>query len=561
MKFQRGSLFRGDLPILAAIVAVALGLRSWGVSFGLPYVFHYDEHFYVNNALNLGAGVIGQPPYVPIGLSTLLFGEYAAYFVFGKLLGLFSSPQGFEAVIRADPTFVYLLGRLTSALFGAATVVTLYFLGKRAAGSSTGLAAAGVLAVSFLHVRDSHYSVPDIAMSFFVVLVVALVARGVHGENRRCVHAAALCGGVAVAMKWTALPVATVVWWAAALAGGTSSNRVASRVVNRTVVESVFLFILGFILSSPQILANPAPYWNRALGQLGAGQGGGFEIWQVDTLPGWLFYGKTLLHGVGAVVLVCGIVGIVRRLVLVVRTGDRWSVLLLLFPLTYYLLMGLTRHYFARYVLPLVPFVALFAGEVVARIGAWFASRRVGQARVAMGAVVLIAVAQPAVQSIRHDTLVTREDTRVLAKEWIEAHLEAGSKIATDWPIHGPPLATDQVLVPGWTRTYDVTTMGGCGLSDHTIDWYCEQGFDYLVTTSYIYRIPLVVEAREVERQVFYASMERELDLVQAFYPNERGAEPAFVFDEIYGPIIGLWERTRPGPVIKIYGMGGCESR
>jgi hypothetical protein len=149
---------------LVGIVTLALGLRVWGTSFGLPYIYHFDEHFYVNTALNLGAGVINNPPCAATGLSNISFGEYAGYYVVGRIFGEFSSPQDLEAAYRSDPTVFYLLGRLTTALLGAATVVALYALGKAAAGPTTGLWAAGFLAVSLLHVRDSHYSVPDIAM-------------------------------------------------------------------------------------------------------------------------------------------------------------------------------------------------------------------------------------------------------------------------------------------------------------------------------------------------------------------------------------------------------------
>ena len=94
---------------LVIIILVAFVLRIWGIGFGLPYVYHYDEHFYINTALNLGAGVFNNPPYAPVGLSNILFLEYAIYFVFGRLGGIFASAQQFELAYRADPTIFYLL--------------------------------------------------------------------------------------------------------------------------------------------------------------------------------------------------------------------------------------------------------------------------------------------------------------------------------------------------------------------------------------------------------------------------------------------------------------------
>lgn len=542
---------------LVGILTLALGLRIWGIEFGLPYVYHFDEHFYVNTALNLGAGVLNSPPYASTGLPNILFGGYAGYYVVGKALGHFASPQDFEAAYRSDPTVLYLMGRLTTAVLGVATVLALYLLARTVAGPTMGLMTAGFLAVSFLHVRDSHYSVPDVAMAFFVVLAAGLAAVGVRHAKRRYTYLAGAAGGLAVAMKWTGFPVAIAVWWASLCTESEARTGTVGKLLNRNIVFTALLFASGFAFGSLQILVNPTPYLNEALGQYGAGQVGGFEMWQVDTLPGWLFYGKTLLYGVGVVLLALAIAGGLRRLILVVKTGDKMSFLLLSFPLTYYLLMGSTRHYFARYALPLVPFITLFAAEAITTAAAWAGVRR---ARLGWGLAALLvvaAIAQPLAQSIRHDVLLTRQDTRTLAKQWIEATIPEGTKIATDWPVHGPPLSTLERMAPYSTKVYDVTIVRGTGLSGHPIAWYREQGFDYLIASSFIYDISLVYEDQDAERRAFYASLGDRLELVKEFRPYKGDAEPAFIFDEIYGPVVSLWQRERPGPTIKVYKVDG----
>src|SRR5512135_1886759 len=94
--------------ILVAIFVVAVGLRIWGIGFGLPYPYHADEPTYVSAALNLGAGIIGRQPN-PTGFSNILFGEYGAYYLIGRLAGLFSSTAAFEQAYRADPSVFLLL--------------------------------------------------------------------------------------------------------------------------------------------------------------------------------------------------------------------------------------------------------------------------------------------------------------------------------------------------------------------------------------------------------------------------------------------------------------------
>jgi hypothetical protein len=61
--------------LLGFITLSALILRVWGIGFGLPYLYHLDEHYYINTALKLGSGVVNNPPYAPTGFSNVLFGE------------------------------------------------------------------------------------------------------------------------------------------------------------------------------------------------------------------------------------------------------------------------------------------------------------------------------------------------------------------------------------------------------------------------------------------------------------------------------------------------------
>ncbi len=536
------------------IILLAFTLRMWGIGYGLPYIYHVDEHFYINTALKLGNGIINNPPYAPTGLSNILFGEYASYYVAGKISGIFASTLEFESAFLRDPSNFYLLGRLTSALLGTATCLALYLLGKKVINPTVGLVAALFLSVSFLHVRDSHYSVPDVAMTFFVTLAIALTAVAIRNNRQRYIYLASLAAGLAVAMKWTALPVAIPLGLTSVWAGIESRKSIKSRFLNWSAVLTVLFFVLGFALGSPQVIINPAPYINEAIKLANAGRDGGFSIWQIDTLPGWLFYGKILLISLGPVLIILGTIGILRRLILTVKTGDKVSILLLLFPLGYYLLMGSTRNSFARYSLPLLPFIALFAAETVVSSVTWVLASRQRRLSWILSVILFIgAIAQPLIKSIRHDILLTRQDTRTLAKQWIENNIPREAKIAVDWPTHSPPLSTPEELLPNSQKVYYVTVAGSNGLSKHPLTWYLEQNFDYLISSSYIYNLRLVDKDWDAEQQAFYASLDQDLTLLQEFRPNKGQLEPPFIFDEIYGPITGLWLRERPGPAIKIY--------
>ncbi len=539
------------------VSALGLGLRLRGIGFGLPYLYHYDEIFYVATALKLGTGVLHNTPYTSTAFPNMLFPQYAGYYVVGHLLGIFASTEAFEAAYRADPSTIYLLGRGTSAVLSAATVPALYWLGKRAQGKGTGLVAAALLAVSFLHVRDAHYAVPDAGMPFFVVLAVALATAGLQAKQRATIGLAGLVGGLALAMKWTALPVIVPIVWASVAAGARSSQSKRGGWLVGSLLVPILCFALGFAVGSPQVLLNPSPYLREAFTQTTqTGRGGSFDGWVVDTVPSWLFYGKTLVWGVGAVLLALGLWGGLRRLWLTCRNRDGVSLLLLLFPVTYLVMICSTRHYFARYALPLVPFLALFAAEAVTMVAAWIAARRRILGWVTGSALGVAALALPLVCSLRSDCLLVREDTRTQAKHWTEGNLPEGAKIALDWENYGPALSSVGDPMPASTRTYDLTIVRGTGLAEHSIEWYVEQDYDYLISSSFISQIPVANPDRHSTRLAFYDALSAELTSVHDFEPSDSGTEVPFIFDEVYGPAISLWQRDRPGPTIRIYRVG-----
>jgi hypothetical protein len=540
--------------ILIAIFFLALGLRLWGIGFGLPYPYHADEPTYVSAALNLGAGIIGRQPN-PTGFSNILFGEFASYFLAGRLSGLFPSTAAFEQAYRVDPSIFLLLGRLTSAALGSATVLVLYWLGTRLNRRAAGWLAALFLAVAFLHVRDSHYGVPDVATTFFVSLAVLLCVLASQTHSSKYLGAAAAATGYAIATKWSVWPVGIPLliafvyhfWWRIRAKQAPLSGQWLG------MLAVALCFAGGFALGGFQLLMKPATYLEYALREARAGEAGGFGLWQIDTVPGWEFYLKTLFYGLDAVALILGVVGLARRTVLAMVRRDAASAVLISFPLIYFLVMGSTQHYFARYALPLVPFVALGAADAILAAHDWLAVRHRTLAWVTTAVLALGTLTLPLLRSIQHDVLLTQLDTRTIAKAWIEANLPAQAKIAADWPVHTPPLSTAAQPMPGSSVTYDMQYIGGSGLSDHDLDWYRGQGYTYLIASSFIYDIPLVFPQQDTDRKAFYASLPQELALVKKFSANPDGAEPPFLFDEIYGPMVSLWQRERPGPTIEIY--------
>jgi hypothetical protein len=114
-------------------------------------------------------------------------------------------------------------------------------------------------------------------------------------------------------------------------------------------------------------------------------------------------------------------------------------VLVALFPVAYYAVLGSGYTVFTRHMTPVVPFLCLTAGYFVAECAAAFA-RVLGRPRwqpaiLILGCLVTLA---PSMYSVMmFNTLLARTDSRVLARRWLEQRLPPGSVIAQFGPAGG----------------------------------------------------------------------------------------------------------------------------
>jgi hypothetical protein len=234
------------------------------------------------------------------------------------------------------------------------------------------------------------------------------------------------------------------------------------------------------------------------------------------------------------------------------------DLILVSFPLAYFVVMSLSQGHFGRYLLPILPLLTVLIADagwrVVPRIIRRMKTPWAVKAAQPIGLAALLLVCVPnLLNSLRLDWLLSQADTRTLAKQWIEDHLAAGTRIAVEWPYHTPPLSNGFEIPPESTRDYWTDRVYGFGLADRPLEQYQTDGTQYLIGASYIRQIPVVDPQQEARRQQFYARLPQVFNLVQSFSPRCDGGEPAFIFDSLYGPAIDLWNLCYPGPEIAIY--------
>ncbi len=160
------SLGSTNAIVLFLILLIGLALRVIGIRFGLPNIYHPDEPAIVGPVRMIMQTGDFNPHWFhwPSFYIYVQLAVASARYFYGVSKGQFVAVAG-----MAMPHF-YPAGRFITALFGVASIYVIFLAGRRLFNRNTGTIAALLLAVSFLHVKDSHYITVDVPATFFVIL-------------------------------------------------------------------------------------------------------------------------------------------------------------------------------------------------------------------------------------------------------------------------------------------------------------------------------------------------------------------------------------------------------
>ncbi len=391
-------------------VALALGaaLRLWGLATGPP-VWHPDEFYLVYTPLNFFSGNLdpgqGMAAFYPGFHYYLLAVCYGLFLMICQVVEGVSFTEVLALYYFWQPDAILLIARLVSVAFGVGTIWWGALLAKQLGGRTAAVAAAMLLAVGVIHVRQSPLAAVDVPMTFWYVGAVWAAVRLLQCERWRDYVLAGALVGLAAASKYPG-----------ALAG--AATVVAHLVARRSLLDiriwGAGLVALGcFALASPYTFLHVGDFIARfgdefAHLQRGRGEQG----------AGWwyhLVYSLRYNLGWG------GLVWVLVALVMLVRQRTQAGWVLVAGLVGYYLFMGSGKLVFVRYALPLMALQAVLVGYAISRVV------RARRWQIMLLAATLV---PPLYGSLRVAHLQGATDTRTLARTWLEERVPSGTRIA-----------------------------------------------------------------------------------------------------------------------------------
>ncbi len=459
---------------LALVLILAFALRLWGIKQGLPYVYNVDEYgHFVPEAVAMFHH--GLNPHYFINPPAL---TYLLHVIFAIWLG---GRVGVTHEFALHPDRLFLVARITVALLGTVSVWLLYLVGARLFNRAVGLLASAVMAVAFLPVFYGHLALNDVPTLAPLTLSL-LGTAGILRRGRMFDYLMAGVGlGLAGATKYTAgvmvLPLlaAAVARYLDGRAGvegraGARANERASveerpaRANGRPGARRDVAIGLGVALVAAlgaYLIANPYSLldFHLFITELKL-QSSYTEMSHASWIGGpkqgsFIYYLWSFTWGLGWIPALAALGGAVS----IWRGQQRVGWVLVPVAVLYLLFLSLQGRYFGRWLLPIFPVACLLAAYFSLELAGW-AARRAPRMRVGFTALAVIALAaQGIVYSIHSGLLLSRADTRNLARAWVVKNIPAGARIVVEPVVPNAWLDDTGRLGPGEVRWVKYPTL------------------------------------------------------------------------------------------------------
>jgi uncharacterized membrane protein len=513
--------------VLLALILMGLVLRVWNLDFDQGLGTHPDER----STVCFVAPSIGWPTsweefrdpqrsplnplwdrsrqefrsftygHFPLYLGVLMGELFHAAAPVAEALGVPSNVVEYMARGNQPCGGIAVAGRLVIALLDTLTILLVFLLGRRAFGVGAGLLAAAFYAFTAQAIQLSHFFAMDPASTTFTVMAVL---GGVMMVQERTLRAAIVTGigaGLAIASKFSALPVlavpvtASVLWFV--MAQQEEPGR-AARSQARALAAFIAAFVvaaIAFLFTSPYAVLDWQSFIRATLveqGQMVRGVADfPFTRQYRNTIPYVYFIQQQVQWGLGwplgLLALAGSLIAAGALVWTLVRLASAWvrgrlaalrlsdteiaNVVMWSWVAPYFGITGAFLAKFNRYMIPVLPFVVLFGAGLLWLAWRWLMARettaedgrgwikspaRVGVALV--GAAVVVCALLWSVAYV--DGVYGREHTWITASRWIYKNVPRESLIL--WESWDDALPKSVPGEPGMD-------MGTTGLFN--IDW------------------------------------------------------------------------------------------
>ena len=534
--FRLTSIIHGRI-LLTLIIALGFTIRIWAIGYNLPYIYNLDEMQIIGPIMdNFFRGDLNPHWFEQPGsaLMYILFGAIGIYYNLGHLLGNFPAIPSFLNSFHSDPTAIFLIGRTVTVLFGTSSILMVFLIARRCFNKPTALIAAIFLAVSPMHITHSRIIRTDITASFFILLAVYFMIRFVDTGRLYAIIISGLSAGISTATKYpsAAIMLPLLIFLYLYAPGKTDSGNAPSRNMVRGMRNYFRLIVLvaacavGFIISSPFTIID----YQQTLAELQFlrfHEPAGYPHIGIMEKFIWYLNGVIRYAAGGVIIQLLALTGLVAAII----SGKKKQYLLISILLIIFLILFIINTRQPRYIIPLLPFIAIFAGRglylgLKSLLGRW----RYFSSGLALASILIALI--PAIRANQNNRTIMLKDTRTICKEWVEDNIPPGSRIAYEAfcpQFDQQPKNNYQLVDMSWNR-----------IVYRPIKSYLNQEVDYIILHSRTRRWTIRNSRRWPEAAERYQELEEKGRLIKTFPAGENP-----------GPTLQIYRLAPPALTLK----------
>jgi 4-amino-4-deoxy-L-arabinose transferase-like glycosyltransferase len=450
----------------------------------------------------------------------------------------------------------------------------LYLAGARLVDRRVGLLAAGIMAVAFLPVFYSKLALNDVPTLVGVCVALWGTAGILRFGRARDYVFAGIGLGLACATKYTGGIVLLAILGAVGAQFAASGGKGFAA---RGLAIAAGASLVMFLVANPYSVLDFSAFWEGLTHQSDASGDAAGKL-GLTQKNGYVYYLWSFGWGLGWLPLIFAVGGAVRL------WFDESRLVWVLVPpvIIFVLFMGSQERYFGRWLMPVLPFVCILAAYAAIELVEWGARLAPALKPTFIAAAVVAVCGQGFVYSLHSGLVLSRDDTRNLARQWMVANVPAGKKVVIE-PVVPDQWAQDignpLPIIPNGNRwnkyplsrsLIDPKTgqrLPGDGvivniedfervLRPELVDLFEQQDYCWVVVGSTQRGRALAEPGVVPNALAYYKELERRSKVVYDASPYSKGKGPVgFNFDWTfnYYPLA----YNRPGPEMTVYRLQG----
>ena len=330
---------------------------------------------------------------------------------------------------------IYLVGRSLSALLATMSVYLIYLIGKRMRGEGHGLLSAIIMAITPVFVINAHFLVPDVTMVFFVTLSFSFLVRTLESDRMKYYILFGIASGLAGSSKYPGgliifvLPLSFLI--------RDYSKQSLKKIRERSTINKLLLAFLSALLTF--VILNPYMFfYSEKTGQVVNIYIQVYGHIAQDLLSTLFNFANLTRWGLSWPLLIISVLG----LILFICQGKKSEKLAVIWIALYSLFFALAKQQMVRYILPIVPFLALASAFSILPIYRWLKEKSLHLMLYLFTCMIIISLGWSFLYTVAFENIMSGE-IRTEAGRWISKNIPENSKIGMvrdPWQFEMPPL-------------------------------------------------------------------------------------------------------------------------